>query len=139
MNIPGASPLHVDKTILEVGLIIVTALALLALWKSRFASQAETWPTTTARIENVFLSVNSRGPNRNDIVHVVLAYAYSIKGSYYSGQIKLDAGEPSLESVQKEMIGQSVPVHCKPSKPEVSIFLNHKVRGWMVVPDRRIL
>jgi len=126
------------KTALTIGLVIVGLLGIIALWKKWFASRAEAWPIIEARIENVFLDVSSRGPNRRDVTHTVLAYAYSIGGSYYSGQIRLWAGERGLESVEKEMVGQNVSVHYNPRKPESSIFLKHKVRSWMVVADRRI-
>jgi len=68
---------------------------------------------------------------------MVLAYAYSIGDSYYSGQKRLWAGQVSLESVEKEMVGQQISVHYNPEKREISIFLKHKVRGWLVVSDRR--
>lgn len=129
---------HIDKTELAVGLFVVAALGALALWKNWFASRAEAWPIIEARIENVFLDASSRGPNRRDVTHTVLAYAYSIGGSYYSGQIRLWAGERSLESAEQEMVGQHVSVPYNPRRPETSIFLKHKVRGWMVVADRRI-
>ena len=98
----------------------------------------EAWPITEARIENVFLDVSSRGPNDRDVTHTVLAHAYSIGGSYYSGQIRLSAGERSLELVEKEMVGQHVSIHYNPREPKTSIFLKPKVRGWLVVADRRI-
>jgi hypothetical protein len=131
-------PFHVDPTILAVGLVLAAILVIVALWMKRFASRAGAWPPIDAKIENVFLDVSSRGPNRRVVTHTVLAYGYSVGGSYYSGQIRLLAGEASLESVDKEMVGQHVSVHYNPEKPEVSIFLKHKVRGWFVAADRRI-
>lgn len=47
-------------------------------------------------------------------------------------------GEVSLESLEKEMIGEQVSVHYNPQKPEISIFLKHEISGWLVVADRRI-
>jgi Protein of unknown function (DUF3592) len=138
MKFLATLPIHVDKTMLAIGLLVVGLLGIIALWKKRFAGRAEMWPIIDARVENVFLDVSSRGPNRRDVTHTVLAYAYSIGGSYYSGQIGLWAGERGLEAVEKEMVGQNVSVHYNPRKPDISIFLKHKVRGWMVVADRRI-
>ena len=138
MNIIASSPIRVDKAEVAVGVAIVGALGMVALWKKRFLNQSESWPTTAARVENVFLEVSSRGRNRREVTHTVLAYAYSISGSYYSGQIRLLADEGSLESVEKEMVGQHVLVDYNSKKPEISIFLKHKVRGWLVVADRRV-
>jgi hypothetical protein len=42
-----------------------------------------------------------------------------------------------MESVEKEMVGHKLSIHYNPTKPQISIFLKHKVRGWLVVPDRR--
>ncbi len=85
------------------------------------ASTGPSWPTIAAKIENIFLDVSRGGPNRSDVTHTVLAYSYSINDTYYSGQIRLSAGEVSLESVEKEMIGEQVSVHYNPQKPEISI------------------
>jgi hypothetical protein len=128
---------HVDRTDLVLGVIIAAIVGVFFFWTRRFARKAESWPTIAAKVENVFLDVSSRGPNHQDVTHTVLAYSYSIDGSYYSGQIRLSASEVSLESVEKEMIGQQISVHYNPRKPETSIFLKHKVRGWLVVADRR--
>jgi hypothetical protein len=138
MNGLAGLSFHFDKAQLAIGLITVAILGILALWKKRFAGKAEAWPTTIAKIENVFVDVSSRGPNHRDVTHTVLAYAYSIGDSYYSGQIRLSAGEASLGSVEKELIGEQVSVHYTPDKPEMSIFLKHEVGGWPVVADRRI-
>jgi len=134
----AGSSIHIDKTTLMIGFVVAGSLGIIALWKRWFASKAERWPLIDARIENVFLDVSSRGPNHRDVTHTVLAYAYSIGGSYYSGQIRLWAPESNLELVGKEMVGQHVSIHYDPQKPESSIFLKHKVRGWQVVADRRI-
>jgi hypothetical protein len=130
--------IHIDKTEVTIGIIFVAALGILVLWKKRFATKAEAWPTITAKIENVFLDVSRGGPNRSDVTQTVLGYSYSINDRYYSGQIRLSAGEVSLESVEKEMIGGQVLVHYNPQVPEISIFLKHEIRGWLVVADRRI-
>jgi hypothetical protein len=130
--------IHIDKSELAIGLAIVSTLGILALWKKRFATKAEAWPTIAAKIENVFLDVSRGGPNRSDVTHTVLAYSYSLNDTYYSGQIRLSAGEVSLESVEKEMIGEQVLVHYNPQEPEISILLKHEIRGWLVVADRRI-
>jgi hypothetical protein len=131
-------PIHIDRTELVIGLVLVTILGLLLLSKKRFAAKAETWPVTEARVENVFLDVSSRGPNRVEQTHTVLAYAYAIGDSYYSGQITLWAGQVSLESVEKEMVGRQISVHYNPEKPEISIFLKREVLGRLVVTDRRL-
>jgi hypothetical protein len=130
--------IHIDKTELAIGLAMVAILGMLAVWKKRFATKAEAWPTIATKIENVFLDVSRGGPNRSDVTHTVLAYSYSINDTYYSGQIRLSAGEVSLESVEKEMIRKQVSVHYNPQKPEISIFLKHEISGWLVVADRRI-
>jgi hypothetical protein len=131
-------PIHVDKTELAIGLVVVAILGILVLWKNWFATKAKTWPVIEARIENVLLDVSSRGPNRVDRTHTVLAYAYSIRDSYYSGQIRLWVGQVSLESVEKEMVGEQISVHYNPQKPEISIFLEREVLGRLVVTDRRL-
>jgi Protein of unknown function (DUF3592) len=128
---------HIDRTDLVLGISIGAIVGVFFFWTRRFTRKAETWPTIPAKVENVFLDVSSRGPNHTDVTHTVLAYSYSVGGSYYSGQIRLSEGEVSLESVEKEMVGQQISVHYNPRKPETSIFLKHKVRGWLVVADRR--
>jgi hypothetical protein len=113
-----------------------TALGLLAVLKRRFAVRAATWPAVRAKIENVFLDAsNSHG---NPVSNAVLAYSYSVRDSFYSGQITLSAGESSLVSVREGMIGQQISVQYDPGRPEVSIFTKHKVRGWLVERDRRL-
>jgi hypothetical protein len=99
--------IHIDKIDQMIGAVIAVILAILVAWQ------------------------------KFDVTHTVLAYAYSIGDSYYSGQIRLDASEGSMESVEKEMVGHKLSIHYNPTKPEISIFLKHKVRGRLVVPDRR--
>jgi hypothetical protein len=120
-------PIHIDRIELAIGLVVVAILGVLVFSKKRFTAKSETWPVIEARVENVFLDVSTRGPNRVEQTHTVLAYAYSIGGSYYSGQTRLWAGQVSLESVEKEMVGQRIPVHYNPEKPEISIFLNQVI------------
>jgi hypothetical protein len=113
-----------------------TALGLLAVLKRRYAVRTATWPTVRAKIENIFLDApNSLG---NPVTNAVLAYSYSVRDSFYSGQITLSAGESSLESLREDMIGQHITVQYDPGRPEVSIFTRHKVRGWLVERDRRL-
>lgn len=121
-----------------LGLFVLALLTAIALLKRRFASGAAAWPTATARIENVFLDSSSRGPNRNPETHVVLAYAYSVGESSYAGEVRLWASASSVDSVEKELIGQQITVRYNPRNPQVAIFLKHKVRGWLVVKDRRL-
>jgi hypothetical protein len=123
---------------LLVGFVVAVALGILAVLKGRFASKAGTWPTVAAKIENVFLDVTNRGPNHIPFTHAVLAYAYSVGDGYYSGEIRLLAGEGSLDSLDKELVGGQIAVQYDPNRPEVSVFLKHKVRGWLVVKDRRL-
>ena len=135
---PRKLKISINRTEAAIGLLAAASLGVLALRKRHFASKAATWPTVVAKVENVFLDVSSRGPNRRDVTHTVLGYAYSVGDSYYSGQIRLSVGEISLEFVEKEMVGKTILVHYDPDEPQVSIFLKHKVRGWLVVADRRI-
>jgi len=128
---------HVDKTLVTVGLVIAAAVGIASLWVKRFASKAEAWPTITAKIENVFLDSSSRGPNRQPETHAVLAYSYSIGDGYFSGQIRLLAGERSLESLEKGMIGQQISVHYDPESPTTSIYLEDYVKNRPVMKDRR--
>jgi hypothetical protein len=111
-------------------------LALLAALKKRYAANVEEWPTMAGKIENVFLDVSSSG--RYEETHVGLGYSYSIGDEYFSGQIRLQSGESSLESAEEELIGKPVVVHYDPKKPEVSIFLEDEFQDWSVVRDRRI-
>jgi hypothetical protein len=130
--------IHIDRSELVIVLAVVAILGILVLRKTWFASTAKMWPVIEARIENVFLDVSSRGPNRVEQTHTVLAYAYAIGDSYYSGQITLSASQVSLESVEKEMVGRQISVHYNPKKPEISIFLKREVLGRLVVTDRRL-
>jgi hypothetical protein len=45
-------------------LVLVAIPGVLLLSKKRFAAKAETSPVIEARVENVFLDVSTRGPNR---------------------------------------------------------------------------
>ncbi len=74
MKFFAGSSIHIDKTTLMIGFVVAGSLGIIALWKRWFACKAETWPIIDARIENVFLDVSSRGPNRRDVTHTVLAY-----------------------------------------------------------------
>jgi hypothetical protein len=121
-----------------LGLFVVAVLAVIALLKRRFASAATAWPTVPAKIENVFLDGSSRGPNRNPETHAVLAYAYSVSESCYSGEVRLWASGLSLDLLERELIGQQITIQYNPRNPQVSIFLKHKIRGWLVVKDRRL-
>src|SRR5882672_10722869 len=108
-----------------------------ALLKRRFAAKANAWPTVMARIENVFVDVLNRGPNRIPRAHAVLAYAYSVGDSVYSGEIRLQVGEAAVDGLEKELVGQSLSIQYDPEEPAVSVFLKHKLRGRLVVRDRR--
>jgi Protein of unknown function (DUF3592) len=132
--------IHIDKSELAIGLAIVSTLGILALWKKRFATKAEAWPTIAAKIENVFVVSSTRGVKgpRYEVTNAVLAYSYSIGGSFFSGEIKLMADDSRVETIEKELVGQQVTVHYNPKKPKKSIFLKHRVRGWSVVEDPRI-
>jgi hypothetical protein len=130
--------IHLDKTESIIGIAIGVILGILVLWKKQFARRAQAWPVTLSKVENVFLDASSRGPNRRDETHTVLAYAYSVDDAYYSGQIILSAGEASLESIEKALVGREISIHYNPTRPEVSIFLEHEVGGHLVVSDRRI-
>jgi hypothetical protein len=116
------------------GLILSAMLVV----KGRFAAKASAWPKTSAKVENVFLDTLSRGPNRTPETHAVLAYSYSINDAYYSGEIRLWAGERSLETVENKLLGQEIFVHYDPKRPEASIFLESDVHDWAVVKDRRL-
>jgi hypothetical protein len=119
--------------------LIAAAMAVIAaLVKRRFTAKVETWPAATARIENVLVDVLNRGPNRIPRTHAVLAYAYSVRDSMYSGEIRLQVGEAAVDVLNKELVGQSLSIQYNPEKPEISIFLKHKLRGRLVVKDRRL-
>jgi hypothetical protein len=121
-----------------LGLIAASVIGVVALLKSRFAAKADRWPTVAGRIENVFVDVLNQGPNRIPRTHAVLAYAYTVGDSVYSGEIRLRVGEAAVDDLDKELVGQSLLIQYNPEKPEVSIFLKHKFRGWLVVKDRRL-
>jgi hypothetical protein len=123
---------------LWLGLIATAVVGIAALMKRRFAAKAEMWPTITAKIENVFVDVLNQGPNRIPMTHAVVAYAYSVRDSAYSGEIRLRVGEAAVDVLNKELVGQSLSIQYNPEKPEISIFLTHKLRGWSVVKDRRL-
>jgi hypothetical protein len=121
-----------------LGLIASVAAGIAALLMRRFVAKVETWPTSTARIENVFVDVLNQGPNRIPRTHPVLGYAYSMRDSTYSGEIRLRVGEAAVDILNKELVGQSLSIQYKPENPAVSIFLKHKLRGWLVVKDRQL-
>jgi hypothetical protein len=121
-----------------LGLFAAVAAGIAALLKRRFAAGVEKWPTATAKIENVFVDVLNQGPNRIPSTHAVLAYAYSARDSVYSGEIRLQVGEAAVDDLNKELVGQSLSIQYNPQKPEVSIFLKHKLRGRLVMKDRRL-
>jgi Protein of unknown function (DUF3592) len=121
-----------------LGLTAAAVIGVVVLLKKRFAARANTWPTVTARIENVFVDELNKGPNRIPITHAVLAYAYSVGNSMYSGEIRLRASEAVVDVLDKELVGQALSIQYDPAKPEVSIFLKHKLRGWLVVKDSRL-
>lgn len=123
---------------LYVGMVLAAALGVGALGKRRFAAEAATWPAARAKIENVFIDVQNQGRYRTPVTHAVLGYGYSVGDLYYSGEIRLRAGETSLEPLDKEMVGQQVSIQFSPQEPGASIFLKHGVRGQEVVKDRRL-
>jgi hypothetical protein len=115
------------------------AAAILGVWSlfiSRFASRVAQWPIAPARVENIFVDVSNdiRVPRTN----AVMAYSYSVGGSSYSGQIRLLAGEWSLETLTREIVGQQISIQYDPDKPEASIFRMEEVHGWGVEKDRRL-
>jgi hypothetical protein len=67
-----------------------------------------------------------------------LAYAYSVGDGYYSGEIRLHAGEASLDSLDKELVGAQITVQYDPERPEISVFLVDEVSRRPVVKDRRL-
>lgn len=115
-----------------LALASATAFVALTLVKKRFAKRAASWPGVQANIENIFLDVSERR------THAILAYSYTVGGSNYSGQIRLTAGEWSLDTLDKEIVGQKISVRYDPHKPEVSVFSKHRVRGWYVERDSRL-
>jgi hypothetical protein len=121
-----------------LGLIAAAVIGIVALLKKRFATKADAWPTVTAKIENVFVDVLNQGPNRIPRTHAALAYAYSVRDAAYSGEIRLHVGETAVDVLNKELVGQSLSIQYNPEKPEISIFLKHKLRGWSVVKDHRL-
>jgi hypothetical protein len=126
---------------LELGLglfaaAVFAAFFFLKLQRVRFAGRAAKWPAVRATVENVFLDVEN--DYTGGATHAVLGYGYSIADSFYSGQIRLWVGGPSLEPLQKAMVGQRISVQYDPQHPEISIFLIHKVHGWDVVKDGRL-
>lgn len=114
---------------------VLGAFLILAMLKQRLAGKVGTWPTVSAEIENVFLDYTGGKFPRS---YAVLAYAYSVSGGYYSGQIQLEVGERRLASLEKDAIGDQILVHYDPEKPEASIFLEDEVKDWPVRRDRRI-
>jgi hypothetical protein len=121
-----------------LALIAAAVVGIVSLLKKRFAATADTWPAVTARIENVFVDVLNQGPNRIPRTHAVLAYAYSVGDTVYSGEIRLRVGETAVEILNKEFVGKSLSIQYDPEKPEISIFLRRTLRGWSVVRDRRL-
>ena len=105
-------------------MVLAAALGVGALGKRRFAAEAATWPAARAKIENVFIDVQNQGRYRTPVTHAVLGYGYSVGDLYYSGEIRLRAGETSLEPLDKEMVGQQVSIQFSPQEPGASIFLN---------------
>lgn len=85
-----------------VGLGAAAVLGAVVIVHRRFAAQA--WPTVTARIENVFLEVASRGPNHRDVTQVILADGYQWGDSFYSGEVRLR--QASLPSASGKLIGK---------------------------------
>lgn len=96
---------------------IALILPIIAVWKKQLAMKAETWPTVAAKIENVFLDVETHGTKfRYQIMHAALAYSYSVGESFFSGEIELQAGYHSVEKLEAELIGQQVLVHYNSSR-----------------------
>jgi len=90
----------------------------------------------SAEIENVFVDV-SNSLKRVPVSHAVFAYSYFVGGSYYSGQIRLVAGESSLEAL-RQMIGQQIAIQYDPTSPEVPIFQMNEIQGWDIERDSRL-
>jgi hypothetical protein len=120
-----------------IGFTVAAIVGVWVLLKSRFAAQTASWPTVSAEIENVFVDVSNR-LKRVPITHAVVAYSYLVGGSYYSGQIRLVAGESSLEILVREMIGQRISIQYDSTRPEISIFRMNEVQGWDVEKDARL-
>ena len=124
---------------LSFGSAIAAATAILVALKRRFAAKAHSWPSANAKIECVFVDYFRIGHSAGyEESHVVLGYVYSIDGSFYSGQAKLTAGDIFLEAVRESMVGHEITIHYDPARPEISIFLKQRVRGWDVMADPRI-
>jgi hypothetical protein len=138
VNAPFGHFLLAHRIEVWLSLIAAASAGVAAFVKRRFAAKAETWPTATAKIENVFVDVLNQGPNRIPRTHAVLAYAYSVRDSVYSGEIRLQVTEAAVDVLNKELVGQSISIQYNPEKAEVSIFLKHKLRGRLVVKDRRL-
>ena len=125
--------IHFNKFSLILFLTIAVILGVVALWKRSYAMRAQAWPTIAAKIENVFLNVETHGTKiRYQITHAVLAYSYSVGESFYSGEIELQAGDRVVKKLESELVGQQVMVHYNPRRPAVSLFLKSSVKGWQV-------
>jgi hypothetical protein len=133
--------------ILLIVLFVIALLGALTLWVSSrrvFEQRAESWPTIIAKIENVYVDylpreVRSRrlrdyGAQKSN---VVLAYSYSVADTYYSGKIRLDADEPYISKIEKELVGTQINIRYNPDKSEESIFLDETIQDWSVVGDYR--
>lgn len=129
----------IDNPAYFVFLAIALILPIIAVWKKQLAMKAKTWPTIAAKIENVFIDVETHGGRfRHDVTQAALAYSYTVGESFFSGEIQLQAGDRSVEKLEAELIGQQVMVHYNPRKPVVSFFLKNSVSGWSVIRDSRI-
>jgi len=115
----------------------LAVLGVMQIWKKKFFRKASKWPSVPARIENVFVEGSDPGLRGRNVPHLVLAYSYSVGGSFYSGQIRLEVWEGDLDDITKSVVGKQISVQYDPRKPGDSVFLKHKVRGRYVVPDQR--
>jgi hypothetical protein len=129
--------LQAHRVSVFIALMVPLAVAVWALLKSRFAAKTAGWPTVWAKIENVFVDV-SNSLDRLPNTRAVLAYSYFVNGSCHSGQIRLVAGESSLEILKQELVGPQISVRRDPSRPEVSIFQGDEIQGWDVEKDPRL-
>ena len=51
-----------SQSVLVLAAVVLFAISTLAVWKRRLALKAETWPTVSAEIENVFLDYTGGAP-----------------------------------------------------------------------------
>jgi hypothetical protein len=112
---------------------------LLPLWRWLQREQAKSWPTTTGRIDSVYIAEPKRflgltlQPNRSRTYNGVLAYSYTLSGSSLQGQYRRNfASEREAQDFLRDLEGQTVPVQYHSSKPARSVLLESTVETLLL-------